>query len=107
MSRPEFSAQISLGNIITIAGGIMAFAFAWANLDNRLASVEDAATANAKRIEAQQAATAVRAESLNERLRLMETLTARQEERWLSVQGQLNGIQDSLNRLTNRLDGRP
>ena len=104
MAGPKFTPQISLGNVLTIAGGALAFAFAWGNLDGRLASVEEATRDNAVEIDQQRASALGEARAIEARLRSAETAVARQDERWTSVQTQLSRIEVTLNRLTTRLD---
>jgi len=100
--RPTITAQISLGNLITIVGGIAAIAAGWSNLNGGMA-------ANAESVaRTEQSVREVREDTsrLKSRVRANEIAVSRQDERTNSILTGIARIEIQLQRLSERLDRR-
>jgi hypothetical protein len=100
--RPPITAQISLGNLITIVGVIIAAATGYTNLDNRVANNAEALAQNARAVQSVRALS----ERQQDRLRATEIAVTRQDERTSSIMTALGRIEGQLQRLDERLNGR-
>lgn len=93
--KPFFSGQFSLGNIVTLIGGIVAFSVAWGGLDSHVSKNSDAVTTAINRVE----------EGID-RIRMNEIAITRQEERTNSILTGISRIEGQLRRMDEKFTDR-
>lgn len=97
---PQFTPQISLGNVITILGGIVALVTAWNEIDNRVQGNTTTINSHSAKLHAAEAV----ADRIIDRIRQNEIAITRQDERTNSILTGLARIEGQLARMNQRLD---
>jgi hypothetical protein len=98
---PTFSMQISLGNVITICGGLIALTTAWNNLDSRVQANQLKGIEAIAKIDAQ----ALFDTRIADRIRANEGAIIRQDERMKNILEGLDRIERQLTGIRSQIDG--